>query len=212
MRRILSNENPSLSRLLRNKFVTLVPLSEDHRHALEDAGSDPSIWRWQPFNIADGFDAYFNWLLAEQASGRWVVFVVIDPSGKVVGQTCYLDIRYEDYGLEIGGTWYSPAVQGTKINPAAKLLLLDNAFAAGMVRVQLKTDCLNLRSQAAIKKLGATFEGVFRKHKPRPDGTWRDSVFYSIVDTEWPLLRRRIVARLFEADCDDQASIYQSRF
>ena len=204
MNQVLYGEKTGLSRLLRNKFVTLVPLAKDHRQTLEEAGSDPSIWALQPFNIAEGFDAYFDWLLAEQASGKWVPFVVINPDGKVVGQTCYLDIRYEDHGLEIGGTWYSPAFQGTNINTAAKLLLLDNAFATGMVRVQLKTDCRNIKSQAAIKKLGATFEGVFRKHKPRPDGTWRDSVFYSIIDMEWPLLRRQILERLYEADSNVQ--------
>ena len=185
-----------LSLTLHNEFATLVPIAEEHRQALQEAGSDPAIWTLQPFNIAEGFDAYFDWLLAEQASGRWIPFVVKNSHGKVVGQTCYLDIRYEDYGLEIGGTWYSPEVQGTAINPAAKLLLLDNAFGAGMVRVQLKTDCLNKRSQAAIQKLGAKFEGVFRKHKPRPDGTWRDSVFYSITDDEWPDVRERLVQRL----------------
>lgn len=175
-------------------------MAEEHRKALSEAGADPTIWTLQPFNIAEGFDAYFDWLLSEQASGKWVPFAVLDANGKVIGQTCYLDIRYEDYGLEIGGTWYAPEVQGTAINPAAKLLLLENAFSAGMVRVQLKTDCLNKKSQAAIQKLGAKFEGVFRKHKPRPDGTWRDSVFYSILDEEWPALRERLVLRLFDQE------------
>ncbi len=189
-----------LSLSLHNEFATLVPIAEEHRQALREAGSDPAIWTLQPFNIAEGFDAYFDWLLAEQESGKWIPFGVQNPHGKVVGQTCYLDIRYEDYGLEIGGTWYSPDAQGTAINPAAKLLLLDNAFSAGMVRVQLKTDCLNKRSQAAIQKLGAKFEGVFRKHKPRPDGTWRDSVFYSITDEEWPSVREGLLKRLYPAD------------
>jgi N-acetyltransferase len=205
----MSNENMiqletkldgGLSLTLHNEFATLVPIVEEHRQALQEAGADPAIWTLQPFNIAEGFDAYFDWLLAEQESRKWIPFVVKNPQGKVVGQTCYLDIRYEDYGLEIGGTWYSPDVQGTTINPAAKLLLLDNAFSAGMVRVQLKTDCLNKRSQAAIQKLGAKFEGVFRKHKPRPDGTWRDSIFYSITDEEWPIVRDRLRKRLYPAD------------
>jgi N-acetyltransferase len=205
----MSNENMSqfetkldggLSLTLHNEFATLVPIAEEHRQALQKAGSDPAIWTLQPFNIAEGFDAYFDWLLAEQASGKWIPFVVKNRHGKVVGQTCYLDIRYQDYGLEIGGTWYSPDVQGTTINPAAKLPLLDNAFSAGMVRVQLKTDCLNKRSQAAIQKLGAKFEGVFRKHKPKPDGTWRDSIFYSITDEEWPIVRDRLRKRLYPAD------------
>lgn len=185
-----------LARTLRNDFATLVPMSEELRQPLREAGADPTIWTLQPFNIADGFDAYFDWLLAVQEIGTWVPFAVLNEHGKVVGQSCYLDLRHEDYGLEIGGTWYSPEAQGTKINPAAKLLLLENAFAAGMVRVQLKTDCLNRRSQAAITKLGAKFEGTFRKHKPRPDGTWRDSVFYSITDDEWPTVRERLLERL----------------
>ena len=80
---------------------------------------------------------------------------------------------------------HSPLAQGTRVNPAAKLLLIDHAFAHGMVRVQLKTDVRNARSRAAIEKLGAIQEGVLRKHRPRPDGTWRDTVYYSILDDEW---------------------------
>ena len=182
--------------ILSNAYVTLEPTGERHRAALAAAGSDPAIWALQPFNIAQGFDAYFDWLLGERDAGRWIPHVVIDPAGEVVGQSCYLDIRQPQHGVEIGGTWYTPAAQGTRINPAAKLLLLDHAFASGMVRVQLKTDIRNLRSQAAMKKLGATCEGTFRKHQPRPDGSWRDSVFFSIVDDDWPAIRERLVERL----------------
>jgi RimJ/RimL family protein N-acetyltransferase len=181
---------------LSNAHVTLEPTAERHRAALAAAGADPAVWALQPFNIAEGFDAYFDWLLGERDVGRWIPFVVIDPEGVVVGQSCYLDIRAPQCGVEIGGTWYSPAAQGTKVNPAAKLLLLDHAFDSGMVRVQLKTDVRNKRSQAAILKLGATFEGTFRKQQPRPDGTWRDSVYFSIVDDEWPEIRARLVERL----------------
>lgn len=182
--------------ILSNAHVTLEPTEERHRAALAAAGSAPEIWTLQPFNIAQGFDAYFDWLLGERDAGRWIPHVVFDPAGNVVGQSCYLDIRAPQHGVEIGGTWYVPAAQGTKINPAAKLLLLDHAFNSGMVRVQLKTDIRNTRSQAAMKKLGATFEGTFRKHQPRPDGSWRDSVFFSIVDDEWPAIRARLVERL----------------
>jgi len=181
---------------LSNAHVTLEPTEERHRAALAAAGADPAIWTLQPFNIAEGFDAYFDWLLGERDAGRWIPFVVIDPAGAVVGQSCYLDIRLPQRGVEIGGTWYVRAAQGTTVNPAAKLLLLDHAFASGMVRVQLKTDIRNTRSQAAIRKLGARYEGTFRKHQPRPDGTWRDSVYFSILDEEWPALRERLVARL----------------
>lgn len=184
------------AKVLSNAHVTLEPTEERHRAALAAAGSAPEVWALQPFNIAEGFDAYFDWLIGERDARRWIPFVVIDPSGTVVGQSCYLDIRAPASGVEIGGTWYSPAAQGTKINPAAKLLLLDHAFASGMVRVQLKTDVRNARSQAAMRKLGATFEGTFRKHMPRPDGSWRDSVFFSITDDEWPGVRARLVERL----------------
>ena len=181
---------------LTNSQVTLEPLQEGHREALRIAGSSPDIWKWQPFNIAEGFDAYFDWMLNEQTAGRWQPYVVANASGVVVGQSCYLDIRAADRGVEIGGTWYSPLAQGTKINPASKLLLLDHAFANGAVRVQLKTDVLNARSRAGIEKLGARHEGIFRKHRLRPDGSWRDTVYYSIVDDEWPALRDRLADRL----------------
>jgi RimJ/RimL family protein N-acetyltransferase len=181
---------------LSNAYARLEPLDESHRENLRSAGASPQIWRWQPFNIADGFDAYFDWLRNEQEAGRWLPYVVVDSSGRVVGQTCYLDIRLADRGIEIGGTWYSPIAQGTRVNPAAKLLLIDHAFASGIVRVQLKTDVLNARSRAAIEKLGARYEGALRKHRQRPDGTWRDTVYYSILDDEWPSLRQRLMQRL----------------
>jgi N-acetyltransferase len=181
---------------LTNAHVTLEPLHERHRRALKIAGAAPEIWTWQPFNIADGFDAYFDWMLNEQKTERWQPYVVLDASDVVVGQSCYLDIRASDRGVEIGGTWYSPRAQGTRINPAAKLLLLDHAFGSGAVRVQLKTDVLNARSRAGIEKLGARYEGIFRKHRLRPDGTWRDTVYYSILDSEWPHLRENLAGRL----------------
>lgn len=182
--------------LLSNAHATLEPLDERHRAGLRSAGSSPDIWRWQPFNIAKGFDEYFDWLREEQKAQRWLPYAVLDATGTVVGQSCYLDIRPADRGVEIGGTWYAPHTQGTKINPAAKLLLLDHAFANGIVRVQFKTDVLNVRSRAAIEKLGARYEGSLRKHRPRPDGTWRDTVYYSILDDEWPPLRERLLQRL----------------
>lgn len=183
-------------RTLANKHVSLEPLEERHRVPMYRAGASPSIWTWQPFNIAQGFDAYFDWMLAEQASGRWMPHAVLDPDGQVVGQSCYLEPRPAERGVEIGGTWYCPEAQGTKINPAAKLLLLDHAFASGMVRVQLKTDGMNARSRAAILKLGARYEGILRKMRQRPDGSWRDTVYFSILDDEWPEVRAALMTRL----------------
>jgi RimJ/RimL family protein N-acetyltransferase len=115
---------------------------------------------------------------------------------KIVGQSCYLTMRERDAGVEIGGTWYVREAQGTAINPAAKLALLDNAFAQGAERVEFKTDALNAQSRAALTKLGATFEGIHRRHMKRLSGTWRDSAYFSIVREEWPDVRARIEARL----------------
>ncbi|HYD87212.1 MAG TPA: GNAT family protein [Vitreimonas sp.] len=116
--------------------------------------------------------------------------------GIIVGQSCYLTIRPRDAGVEIGGTWYVRAAQGTAINPAAKLALLDHAFACGIERVEFKTDALNAQSRAALTKLGATFEGVHRRHMRRPNGTWRDSAYFSIIREDWPHVRANLEARL----------------
>ncbi len=177
--------------------VRLEPFAEAHRAGLIVAAADPSIWRHIPFPVLTrGYDAWFDQLREMQAAGAWMPFAVIAPSGEIVGQSCYLAIRAADAGVEIGGTWYAPAAQGTQINPAAKLVLLDHAFACGAERVELKTDALNLRSRAAILKLGAQFEGIFRHHMRRPDGSWRDTAYYSVLQAEWPALREKLRMRL----------------
>jgi RimJ/RimL family protein N-acetyltransferase len=114
----------------------------------------------------------------------------------IIGQSCYLNIRPEHSGVEIGGTWYAPHAQGTAINPAAKLLLLGHAFDCGAERVEFKTDALNAQSRAALTKLGATFEGIFRRQMRRPNGTMRDNAYFSVIREEWPALRERIEARI----------------
>ena len=117
--------------------------------------------------------------------------------GSVLGMSCYLDIRSDHRALEIGMTWYIEAVRGTRVNPECKLLLLGHAFEdLGAVRVTLKTDLRNEHSQAAIAKLGAVKEGVLRKHGIQPNGYVRDTVFYSVLDEEWPKVREGLLARL----------------
>ncbi len=119
---------------------------------------------------------------------------------RIVGQTCYLAIRPEHSGVEIGGTWYARAAQATAINPAAKLLLITHAFACGAERVEFKTDALNLQSRGALTKLGATFEGIFRRQMRRPNGTMRDNAYFSIVRDEWDEVRAKIETRLAAFD------------
>ena len=117
--------------------------------------------------------------------------------GRIVGSSRYLALAPSDLRLEIGWTWLEPAVQRTAVNTEAKLLMLAHAFEdLGCRRVELKTDALNEPSRTAILGIGATFEGVFRKHMIMSGGRARDSAYYSIVDDEWPSVRARLEARL----------------
>lgn len=133
-----------------------------------------------------------------QRAGSEYAFAVIDrASGSAVGSTRYLDISAQHRGVEVGWTWYSRASWATAINPEAKYLLLSHAFEEwGAIRVCLKTDSLNLRSRAAILKLGGVHEGDLRNHRIRTDGTYRHSSYYSILDSEWPSVKDRLRARL----------------
>ena len=186
--------------ILADRHVRLEPLQPEHAHALAQlADGDADLFAHWPRDLSSGYAAEAAWLLAEQAAGRWLCHVVHDASGAIVGQSCYLAIRPDHSGVEIGGTWYARAAQGTRVNPAAKRLLLRHAFACGAERVELKTDARNARSRAAILKLGATFEGVFRHHMRRPDGSWRDTAWYSILREEWPAVEASLNLRLQDA-------------
>jgi len=163
---------------------------------LVPALADPKIWEHVPAfpqTVAD-WDAY---ALKGAATGRWPFVVRLVqplagfPAGAVVGCSSYYDVSPENFYVSIGYTTYTPQVWGTAVNPATKLLLLQHAFETlGMNRVQLKTDNRNLRSQAAMEKIGATREGVLRNHMIRRDGTPRDSVIFSILKTEWPEVQK----------------------
>lgn len=134
----------------------------------------------------------------EDAQPNAVPFAVIDrASGAVAGSTRYFDIRPADRGLEIGYTWYGEAYQRTTINTECKFLLLHHAFEGlGALRVQLRTDARNLRSQAAIARIGGVREGVLRSHMVMPDGYLRDTVVFSIIRSEWPEVERRLLEKL----------------
>lgn len=114
----------------------------------------------------------------------------------MVGRSCFLHIRPADRGVEIGATFLHPDVRGGAVNPEAKLLMLAHAFASGAMRVELITDARNLRSQAAIAKLGAVREGVLRAHKITWTGHRRDTVVFSIIEEEWPTVRAGLERRL----------------
>jgi N-acetyltransferase len=182
--------------------VRLEPLRAEHRDGLARAADFPEIWAHLPWDgSGEGFPAWFDLTLDAARAGREAVWAVRTPGdGALVGSTRYLAIERRDRRLEIGGTWYAPAVWATEVNPACKLALMRYAFETlRFNRVEFKTDNKNLRSQAAIAKLGATREGVFRAHMIRRDGSLRDSVYFSVIRDEWPQVRERLVARLGHA-------------
>jgi len=133
-------------------------------------------------------------LLDRQTKGTDLPFTVIHlDSGRAIGATRYLNIRPQDRALEIGGTWYAVEFQRTAVNTECKYLLLKHAFEGlKCIRVQFKTDLRNERSQRALERIGAVKEGILRSHMITPDGYIRDSVFYSILASEWPLVRARL--------------------
>ncbi|ALC28941.1 GNAT family N-acetyltransferase [Streptomyces sp. CFMR 7] len=189
---------------LTGQYVTLVPLTTGHLDDLFEAGGrDEEVWRWQGGpapQTREELLARLEGVLTEAGRGTYVPFAVLHrASGRAVGWTTYLDISVDDERLEIGWTWYGRAYWRSEVNTETKLLLLGHAFEElGMGRVQLKTDHRNERSQAAIARLGAAREGVLRRHRRRPDGSWRDSVYFSLLADEWPAAKARLTARLTE--------------
>lgn len=189
---------------LTGPFVRLEPLTIDHVPALARVGLDPSIWNWIPTPLPDidAMRAYVRLALDEQARGLALPFAILDAaSGQVIGSTRFGNIDAPNRRLEIGWTWLAVSHQRSAANTNAKRLLLGHAFdALGAMRVELKTDALNEKSRNAILRIGATQEGIFRKHLITASGRVRDTVYFSILDTEWPEVRRRLDARLARTD------------
>ncbi len=186
---------------LTGKVVRLEPLSEAHTPDLAKVGLEEKIWQYMRYSHVETSEEMRMWvgeILEMQAEGTDLPFAVIYlGSGHAIGSTRYLNIDYENRSLEIGGTWYGLDYQGTLVNTDCKYLLLTHAFEhLGCVRVWLKTDSRNLRSQHAIEKLGALKEGVLRNHMILPNGYIRDSVVYSILPEEWPEVKKKLEARL----------------
>jgi RimJ/RimL family protein N-acetyltransferase len=186
---------------LNGNVVRLEPLEMEHAEALFAAAADPSIWTYltvPQFKSLRDVRAWIEQSQAAQRAGTDLPFaVILKESGTPVGSTRFMDIRRKDRGLEIGWTWYAPAVQRTAVNTETKLLLFTHAFEQlGAVRVQLKTDSRNLRSQGAIERLGAVKEGVLRRHMLTWSGIYRDTVYYSVIAEEWPNVKERLISFL----------------
>jgi N-acetyltransferase len=187
--------------ILKGDLVSIEPLAYLHADDLfTHCGADDDVWRWLPVETPRSVDemrALIWRALAQRDAGERQPFAVIDnATGEAIGSTSFLDLSPEDRSLEIGWTFYGKAYWRTGINRETKLLLLEEAFdRLGCERVALKTDALNQRSRSAIEAIGAVYEGTLRHHRLRADGTWRDSVVYSILRDEWPQIRKRLEDR-----------------
>lgn len=181
---------------LEGTLVRLEPLDYEHIPALLDAAAYPEIWHYLPFNGTDraAFEAELKTAVLKRRAGEQYPFTVRRlADSAVVGHTRFFDIYPEHKKLEIGWTWYRPDVWGTGVNTECKLLLLTYCFEVlATNRVQLKTRDVNARSAAAIKKIGATYEGKLRKDRVLWDGTTRDSLMFSIIDEEWLEVKERL--------------------
>ena len=191
--------------VLAGSVVRIEPLTERHAPDLLAAADDPNIWTYlpayQPKSLGD-MQAWISDALAGAAGGEQIPFaIVVLANERAVGSTRFLEIRRDARALEIGWTWLATPVQRSAVNTECKLLLLRHAFEVlGALRVQFKTDRRNLRSQRAIERLGAVKEGILRKHRINHDGFVRDSVYYSVVDDEWPEVKARLLQRLAQGE------------
>ena len=185
---------------LTGEAVRLEPLSLDHHAALCQIGLDPVLWRWTTVRIStpEEMRRYIEEALRLREAGTALPFATIDlDSGRVVGCTRYGNIDRDNRKLEIGWTFVAPAWQRTRINTEAKYLMLRYAFETlGSIRVELKTDALNQASRRAIARIGAREEGTLRYHMICADGRYRDTVYCSVIEPEWPRVKAALEARL----------------
>jgi len=187
---------------LEGRYVRLEPLSLEHHADLCAVGLDEELWRWIPTQVRTPADmrAYIELALRTQAESSALPFAMIDrASGSAIGSTRFGNIDRLHRRVEIGWTWIGRLWQRTAVNTEAKYLMLRHAFETlGANRVELKTDSLNERSRRAILRLGAVEEGTFRKHMVTESGRVRHSVYFSIIDEEWPAVKARLKGMLGE--------------
>ena len=187
-------------RRLLGVVVQLEPLDEGHREETRQLlESDPKVWSLLPTcGVGDHFETY--WKAMIETPGRLAYAARLQMCGSLAGLSSFLDIEPQHRSVQIGGTFLTPACRGTAVNPECKLLMLSEAFSAGALRVHFAIDAINIASQAAVLKLGATREGLLRKHRITWTGRERDTVVFSIVAEEWPQVRDRLERRLTAGD------------
>lgn len=187
---------------LEGNYVRLEPLRPEHADMLWGIAKDhlADLFQWIPykFQSREDFRKFNAMVLKEQERGVSIPFATHDGrSNQLVGTTRYMNMDLTNRKVEIGSTWIAPQWQRTVINTEAKYLMLRHAFETwNCMRVELKTDALNQRSRRAILRLGAKEEGTLRKHMVCWDGRQRDSIYFSILDTEWPEVKGQLEQRL----------------
>jgi N-acetyltransferase len=192
----------TLPLMLSGSFVRLEPIRREHADLFWDVAKDDleNIFRWIPYPMQtrQDFHTLIDKVFAEQERGESVAFATVDrSSGRIIGSTRFMNIDRANQRVEIGSTWIAPAWQRTAVNTEAKYLMLRHAFEVWKcIRVELKTDALNQKSRNAILRIGAKEEGTLRRHLVTWTGRVRDTVYFSILDNEWPDVKSRLEARL----------------
>ncbi len=185
---------------LEGQHVRLEPLAKAHLAGLARVGLEEELWRWipEPVRTVEEMAAYIETALQEQERGVSLPFALIEKAtGRAIGSTRYGNIDRTHHRVEIGWTWVAREWRRTAVNTEAKYLLLRQAFETlGCIRVELKTDSLNEKSRAAILRIGAREEGIFRNHMITASGRIRHTVYFSIVDSEWPAVKARLESLL----------------
>lgn len=188
--------------MLTGSAVRLEPIRQEHAELFWEVAQNDldDIFRWIPYRMQtrEDFQQLAAKALQEQERGESVVFTTVESaSGRVIGSTRFMNIDRNNRRVEIGSTWIAPNWQRTAVNTEAKFLMLRHAFEVwGCFRVELKTDALNQKSRNAILRIGAKEEGTLRRHVVTWTGRVRDSVYFSVLDAEWPTVRARLEEKL----------------
>ena len=185
---------------LTGQYATLEPLGHHHHDELVAAVSDGELWKlwYTPIPNPAGLAAEIDRRLSFHAQGTWLPFVIRHAeTGLLCGMTNFLNIDAGHRRLEIGGTWYAKSAQRTGVNTECKLMLLGHAFETlRCISVEFRTNFMNHQSRTAIARLGAKQDGILRNHQLNPDGTYRDTVAFSIIESEWPTVKRHLQYKL----------------
>jgi len=186
---------------LEGPYARLEPLSRDHKDGLVDAVKDGELWKlWYTFiPRAEDMSQEIDRRLGLEAAGSMLPFTVKDAGGRIAGMTTYMNVDAANKRVEIGSTWYAQRVQRTPLNTQCKLLLLTHAFEKlNCIAVEFRTHFVNHQSRRGIERLGAKLDGILRSHQVSPNGALRDTVVYSIIASEWPMVKAHLTYQLHE--------------